>query len=72
VNAERFAFLAGELRKIAREHDEQTAVLDPSHALQQCARIDGVVRGLLWLNFQMLKELANRDGKDVDAPEGKK
>jgi hypothetical protein len=64
----RFSQLADEMRKIAREHDEQAAVLDPSHALQQCARIDGVVRGLLWLNFQMLKELAKRDGIEVKAP----
>ena len=67
LGASRYVVLAYELRKLTAEHDEKAADLDPLHALQQCARIDGLVRGLLWLNFQLLRELARRDGQDLGA-----
>ena len=61
----RYAELVSELKKLGNLATEDAQDIDPSHALQRVACLERIVAGLMWLNGQMLKELAKRDGVDV-------
>lgn len=61
----RYAELVAELRKLGELANEDAEHIDPPHALQRVAALERTVRGLMWLNAQMLKEMARRDGVDV-------
>ena len=61
----RYAELVDELKKLGELANEDAERTDPSHALQRVAVLERVVRVLMWLSAQTLKELAKRDGVDV-------
>lgn len=61
----RYAELSAEMKRLGERANEDVQHLDASHPLQRVAALERVVLGLMWLNAQMLKELAKRDGVDV-------
>lgn len=64
----RFWDLASDLTKIVNEYNDMEREMHMGNPLHRCRRLEEIVGGLFWLNAQILKELATRDGADTTLP----
>lgn len=65
---DRFYELARELVKIVDEAQEDAQQIDATNIFHRLEHGESMISALIWLNAQLLKELAARDGFDVTDP----
>lgn len=67
----KYSELATDLRNIVERRDQMARESDPTHALEQVGILSELLRGHLWITFQLLKELArlNAEPFEVKGPD---